>query len=279
MSSSKSITSTSTGIRSSSSSSPGVAISAYTFGFLIISVFFLFVIVGCCFCRWRPGALLWDTSEQLDGRDGRRRKLIPPVLWDTWLSRPPVLINEVLGAGQLEWLSIQVYTVPMFLPFVSDDRFQQPVHVSLIHACHSQSTRSFTVAVSEPEEPVDPSTVAWLLPDNSQSSSPSPSSPRRRFASPLAFPFYFHMWPRRRSRAQYSSAPSEKPTEGAENHPEAVEIAVMISMPSSAFRCWNHKVHKVDPLNHSAGPNAVLREYQIGVAQVAWIQGEARTQC
>lgn len=165
-----------------------------------------------------------------------------------------------MGAGQLEWLSIQ------------------PVHVSLIHACHSQSARSFTVAVSEPEEPVDPSTMAWLLPDNSQSS-PSPSSPRRRFASPLAFPFYFHMWPRRRSRAQYSSAPSEKPTEGAENHPEAVEIAVMISMPSSAFRCWNHKVHKVDPLNHSAGPNAVLREYQIGVAQVAWIQGEARTQC
>lgn len=165
-----------------------------------------------------------------------------------------------MGAGQLEWSSIQ------------------PVYVSLIHACHSQSTRSFAVAVSELEEqePVDPSTVAWLLPDISQSSSPSPSSLRRRFASPLVLPFYFHMWPRRRPRAQYRSAPSEKPTEGAENHPEAVEIAVMISMPSSALRCWNHKG---DPLNHSAGPDAVLREYQIGVAQVAWIHDEARIQC
>ncbi|KAG2748857.1 hypothetical protein P692DRAFT_20874277 [Suillus brevipes Sb2] len=260
MSSSKSITSTSTGIRSSSSSSPSVAISAYSFGLLIILVVFLFVIVGCCFSRWRPGTLLWDTSEQLDGRGGRRRKLIPPVLWDTWLSRPSVATKEVLGAGQLEWSSIQ------------------PVYVSLIHACHSQSTRSFAVAVSELEEqePVDPSTVAWLLPDISQSSSPSPSSLRRRFASPLALPFYFHMWPRRRPRAQYRSAPSEKPTEGAENHPEAVEIAVMISMPSSALRCWNHKG---DPLNHSAGPDAVLREYQIGVAQVAWIHDEARIQC
>jgi hypothetical protein len=117
MSSSQSITSTSIGTRSSSNSSPSLAISAYSFGFIIISVVFLFIIIGCCFSRWRPGALLatpWDTSEQLDGRGGRRRKLVPPVLWDTWLSRPLVSTEEDLGASQFEWLSIQVCTVPMF---------------------------------------------------------------------------------------------------------------------------------------------------------------------
>lgn len=148
--------------------------------------------------------------------------------------------------------------------------------MSLIHACHSRSVRPFAVAASEPEEPVDPSTVTWLLPDNSQSSLSLPSSPRRGFASSLALPFYLHMWPRRRSHTQYSSAPSEKSAEGVENHPEAVKIAVMICMPSSAFRCSNQGG---DPLSHSADPDDALREYQIGVAQVPWIHSEVRTQC
>ncbi|KAG1761119.1 hypothetical protein EDD22DRAFT_898144 [Suillus occidentalis] len=244
--------------RAAPSSSPSVAISAYSFGFLIISAVFLFFIVGCCFSRcWRPGALLGDTNEQPDGRGGRRRKLIPPVLWDVWLSRPPVSTEEVLGVSLFEWLNIQ------------------PVYVSLIHGCHYQSASPSAVAAFEPEEPVDPSTVAWLLPDNSQPSSPLPSSPRRGFASFLALPFYLNMWPWRRSHTQYSQAPSEKSAEGVENHPEAVKIAVMIYMPSFAFRCSNRGG---DPLSHSADPGDALREYQIGVAQVPWIHGEVRTQ-
>ncbi|KAG2342396.1 hypothetical protein BDR05DRAFT_1001019 [Suillus weaverae] len=253
---SSSVTSTPTGIRYSSSSSSSVAISAYPFGFLLVSVVFLFIIVACCFSRWRPGALRgtsWDTTE-LDGRGGRRRKLVPPVLWDTWLSRPPASTEEVLGAGQFEWLSIQ------------------PVYVSLIHAYRSQSACQFAVAVSESEVPADPSTVAWHLPDNSQSSSPLPLPTRRRFALPLAHPFNFHMWPRRRSRTHNGSVLSEKPTEDAtEKCPEAVKIAVMISMPSFAFRCWNPGG---DPSSHSTGLDDALRDYQIGVAQVPWTHGE-----
>ncbi|KAG1802303.1 uncharacterized protein HD556DRAFT_812809 [Suillus plorans] len=274
MSSSTSVTSTPTDIRSSSSSSPGVAISAYSFGFLLISVVSLFIIISCCFVRCRSGAFpgtSWDTTEQLDGRGGRRRKLVPPVLWDAWLSRPPASTKEVLGAGQFEWSSIQVCT-SVLLPFVSDNRFQQPVYVSLIHACCSRSARQF--AVAESEVPADHSTAARPPPDDSQPSSPLP--PRRRFAFLLAHPFNFHMWPRRRSRTHHRSAASEKPTEDeTENHPEAVKIAVMISMPSSAFRCWNHGG---GPSCQSTGPDDALREYQIGVAQVPWIHGEC-TRC
>lgn len=199
----------------------------------------------------------WDTREQLDGRGGRRRKLIPPVLWDTWLSHPPALTEEVLD--QSRWLSIQ------------------PVSASLIRSCHSPSAHQFAAAVSESEVPADPSTVAPLIPDNSQSSLPLPLPLRRRFAFPLAHPSNFQVWLQRRSRAHHSSASSENLTEDeTENRPKAVEIAVMISMPSAAFRCRNYGG---DPSSHSVGPGDVLREYQIGVAQVPWIPSEVRTRC
>lgn len=276
MSSSTSVTSTPTDIRSSSSSSPGVAILAYSIGYLVIFILVIslfIIIIACCFFRCRSGAFLgtsWDTTEQLDGR---RRKLVPPVLWDAWLSRPLASTKEVLGAGQFEWSNIQVCT-GVLLPFVSDNRLQQPVYVSLIHTCRSRSARQF--AVAESEVPADHSTVAQLLPDDSQPSSPLPLPPRRRFAFLLAHPLNFHMWPRRRSRTHHRSAASEKPTEDeTENHPEAVRIAVMISMPSSAFRCWNHGE---GPSCQPTGPDDALREYQIGVAQVPWIHGEC-TRC
>ncbi|KAG2369724.1 hypothetical protein BDR07DRAFT_1476826 [Suillus spraguei] len=252
MSSSTSITPESTPTGISPSSSPSVAISAYFFGFLIILVVLLFVTVGCCFSRWRPGVLLgtpWDTRDQLDGRSGRRRKLIPPVLWDTWLSHPPALTEEVLD--QSEWSSIQ------------------PVSASLIRSCHSPSAHQFAAAVSESEIPADPSTVAPLFSDDFQSSLPLPLPLRRRSAFPLAHPSNFHVWLQRRSRARRSSAASENPTEDEiENRPKAVEVAVMISMPSATSRCWNNGG---DPLSHSAASDDVLREYQIGVTQVPWI--------
>ncbi|KAG2342358.1 hypothetical protein BDR05DRAFT_360342 [Suillus weaverae] len=85
------------------------------------------------------------------------------------------------------------------------------------------------------------------------------------------------MWPRRRSSTHNSSVLSEKPTEDeTEKSPEAVKIAVMISMPSSAFRCWNHGGV---PSSHSTGLDDALRDYQIGVTQVPWIHGEVRTRC
>ncbi|KAG1902079.1 uncharacterized protein F5891DRAFT_1186650 [Suillus fuscotomentosus] len=171
MSSSTSVTSTPTDIRSSSSSSPGVAILAYSIGYLVIFILVIslfIIIIACCFFRCRSGAFLgtsWDTTEQLDGR---RRKLVPPVLWDAWLSCPLASTKEVLGAGQFEWSNIQ------------------PVYVSLIHTCRSRSARQF--AVAESEVPADHSTVAQLLPDDSQPSSPLPLPPRRRFAFLLAHP-------------------------------------------------------------------------------------------
>ncbi|KAG1747342.1 hypothetical protein EDB19DRAFT_1686823 [Suillus lakei] len=232
--------------------SPSVAIPTYSFGFLLISVVFLFIILGCCFSHWRPGAHLGtsrNTTEQLDGRRGQRRKLVPPVLWDAWLSRPPTSTEEVLGAGQSEWLSIQ------------------PVCVSLTRACRSLAACQSATDMPESEVPADPSSVAWLLPFHSQSSS--------RFAFHLVHPFNFHLWPRQRSRPHHSSSPSEKPTEyEVGNHPEAVTIAVMICMPSSAFRCWNRRG---GPSRHSAGTDDPLREYQIGVAQVSWTHGKVHT--
>ncbi|KAG2059717.1 hypothetical protein BDR06DRAFT_671628 [Suillus hirtellus] len=256
MSSSTSVTSTPTGIRSGSSSSPGVAILAYSLGFIsifILVISLLFIIISCC-CRSSASlGTSQDTTEQLDGR---RRKLVPPVLWDAWLSRPLASTKKVLGAGQFEWSNIQ------------------PVYVSLIHACRSRSARQF--AVAESEVPADHSTAARLLPDDSQPSSPLPLPPRRRFAFLLAHPLHFHMWQWRRSRTHHKSAASEKPTEDeTENHPEAVKIAVIISMPSSAFRCWNHGE---GPSCQSTGPDDALREYQIGVAQVPWIH-DGCTRC
>ncbi|KAG2154202.1 uncharacterized protein EDB93DRAFT_188550 [Suillus bovinus] len=231
----------------SSNSSPSVAMSAY--GFLLISVAALCIITLCCFVRCRPGVFIdtsWDTTEQLDGRVRRRRKLVPPVLWDTWLTRPPSPTEEVLGVGQFEWSNIQ------------------PVYVSLIYACQSRPARQF--AVAESEVPADRSTVAQLLP---HSSSSLPLPPRRRFTFPLVHTFNFHMWPRRRSHTHHISTSSEKPIDNeTENHPEAVQIAVMISMPSSASRCWNHAG---GPSCHSTGPDDALWEYQFGVAQIPWI--------
>ncbi|KAG1747341.1 hypothetical protein EDB19DRAFT_299960 [Suillus lakei] len=83
--------------------------------------------------------------------------------------------------------------------------------------------------------------------------------PQHRFfpGIPLVHPFNFCLWPRRFSRAHQSLAPSEKPTgDETENHPEAMKIAVVISMHLPAF-------HGEDPSCHSAGSNDALREYQI----------------
>ncbi|KAG2143002.1 hypothetical protein DEU56DRAFT_979442 [Suillus clintonianus] len=257
MSSSTSASSTPSDIRPSSGSSLSGAVASYSLGFLLVSVVILLIIVGCCFGRWRRRALLGDsdTTEQLYGMGGGRRKLIPPVFWDTWLSRPPASTEQVLMAGQSEWSRIQ------------------PVSVSLIRAYHSRAACQPAVGVFESAAPAaDPFTATWLLPDNSQYSSSQPSPPRRRFAFPLFHSSNFRLWPRRRSRTHHRSSLSEKPTgDETENHPEAVRIAVMISMPSSALRRWNQGEGSSC---HSAGPVDALREYQIGVAQVPWTHGE-----
>lgn len=40
-----------------------------------------------------------------------RKKLVPPVLWETWLS-PFASTQEVVSASQLDWQSLQVRTEP-----------------------------------------------------------------------------------------------------------------------------------------------------------------------
>ncbi|KAG2120383.1 hypothetical protein DEU56DRAFT_918380 [Suillus clintonianus] len=66
------------------------------------------------------------------------------------------------------------------------------------------------------------------------------------------------------SQAAYQSALGVS-VSGSANRPEASKTAVIIHMPSPVFKCWKDRE---DPPFDSNGPDNVLSDYQIGIAQV-----------
>ena len=275
--------STPTDARSSFSASPNIASANYFFGFIITFVILLLIFVGCGVGRRRVARIgsAWDVRLDSEhdtlygvGRRRGRRKLVPPVFWETWLSLP-TSTEKAASTGWSEWPSIQVWGLLHPHLVSSDNSFYQPISVCLIRTCRSQAACNTAPAAGVSESAAQEPNFARSLTSDSQSSSSSPSPPRRRFAFPLLHPFNNRLWPRRRLRARHSSADKSKEVDIG-NSPEGVKIAVMICMPSPAFRCNNNgEGSSCRP----ARPDNTLREYQIGVAQVPWTFGERGTRC
>ncbi|KAJ8586774.1 hypothetical protein M405DRAFT_864285 [Rhizopogon salebrosus TDB-379] len=243
---------TPTDTHSDSSSPPSTAGANHVHNFILFAA--AAVLIGACIISlertWRSMMIisalrLPEPRLQRDGRRGRR-KLVPPVLYETWLS-PLTVTSTGKGAVGTSWRSIQ------------------PVSASLVRTRQSQTPRNSVTAVglSDSETP-----SACPLPNNSQPSSAEPparSTSRPRFALPPVCPFNVS------GSSRGSAAPGVSGGENVriENFPEAVKIAVMICMPYPAHPYRNDGD---EPSCHPGIPDSddAPREYQIGVTQVPW---------
>jgi len=212
----------------------------------------LFGIAGCIFWAalvFRDWRMRETNLELWLDRGKGRRKLVPPVLWETQLS-PFTSTQKVVGASRLDWQSLQVRTEPGFGRSRYSSRpviafFYQPLSASLSRTYLSQAAHVLVPAVGLSDS-VDPSTRP--LHNSSQSSSTDSharsntiSCPRPRSTMSLIHPF--------------------------KNSTDTVKVAVMICMPHPAYPC---RTGGEDPPSRSGRLDDAQREYQIGITQVPW---------
>jgi hypothetical protein len=142
---------TPTDTHSDSSSPPSTAGANHVHNFILFAA--AAMLIGACIIvlerTWHSmmvisALMLPEPRLQRDGRR-RRRKLVPPVLYETWLS-PLTVTSTGKGAVGTSWRSIQVCIDPGFGHSCSSLRL---VHDSFLTAC---------VCLSGPHAPVSNST-------------------------------------------------------------------------------------------------------------------------
>ncbi|KIJ61594.1 hypothetical protein HYDPIDRAFT_31199 [Hydnomerulius pinastri MD-312] len=237
---------------SDTSSEPTITSANYFFGFIITFVVLLLLFVGCGVGSRRRFAFIrtaWDDrllAQDEDDRGvlgerrrrGRGRRLVHPVFWETW-----VYPGLAKGGGAVSWETVQ----PISAAFV-----RSPVSTSGDRTKTIPGTGDVAPGPSHNSTPASPPPPP---PPPSQS-----QSPPQNISTSLNYLF-------RRPRPRRTSSPPKPPPPDRRPPPEAVQVAMIICMPSPSST-------RNEPREGAGGQTVLLGEYQIGITQVPWGSGD-----
>jgi len=219
----------------------------YFFGFIITFVVLLLLFVGCGVgSRRRFGFIgrAWDERMQdmdegaFEGRGAGstgRKRLVRPIFWETWTDPRRDLAGKI--SQEASWEGVQPLSASFIRPPSKPPAGEQSKSGPL-----SLGTSSSQTSIT-----------------NSQS-----HAQLHRLQTTLNS--YLFRRPRPHTNHPPEPEPPERPL------PEAVQITVVICMPSSS----------TSALGNSEGPSAyssgeqtsLLGEYQVGITQLPWTSGD-----
>ncbi|KAF9233420.1 hypothetical protein BU15DRAFT_80126 [Melanogaster broomeanus] len=219
---------------------------SYFFGFIITFVVLLLLFVGCGVGSRRRFTFLgmtWgaggrqDVDEGAFGGRGRggRRKFVRPVFWEAWM-------------------------YPKGDPDGQEGRWEgiQPVSASFIRP---PLNPSYGAQFKSDHSSLRPSSSQISVTDS------QPHGRLHRLRTALN-PYGFH-------RHHPCTDQPPKPPPPERPPPEAVQIAVMIRMPSPSSWAWDTGNSERPSTSRSVGEQtSELGEYQIGITQLPWTSGD-----